>query len=208
MPDPGRNCEYTSGDWTIDSFRRELRLLGNARPIGGRAFDIIEILVRSAGQLVRKDELMSAAWNGAIVEDNALQFHISELRKALGGDRDMLKTEFGRGYRLLGEWTRKSIDAADDQVATRAAARATESFRHNVPASSSPLIGRTAALVELRNLVRDHRLITLIGSRTIEGTNSEPKMRDPRCSDPALLRTVRVANPDMRQAVHSHDLKP
>jgi hypothetical protein len=50
--------------------------------------------------------------------------------------------------------------------------------------------------------------MTLIGSRTIEGTKSDPKIRDSRCSDPALLRTVSVANPEIRQAVHSHDLEP
>ncbi len=73
-------------------------------PIGGRAFEIIEVLVQSAGELVTKNDLMGRVWPGAIVEDNTLQFHISAIRKALGADRGKLKTASGRGYRLLGAW--------------------------------------------------------------------------------------------------------
>ena len=78
---------------------------GSAVPIGSRAFEIIETLVRSAGELVTKDDLMRRVWPGVIVEDNTVQVHISAIRKALGTDRDMLKTVSGRGYRLLGGWT-------------------------------------------------------------------------------------------------------
>jgi hypothetical protein len=89
----------------IDLGRRELRLRGTAIPIGGRAFEIIEVLVRAGGEMVGKYDLMSRVWPGAIVEDNTLQFHISAIRRALGADRELLKTVSGRGYRLLGAWT-------------------------------------------------------------------------------------------------------
>jgi DNA-binding winged helix-turn-helix (wHTH) protein len=36
-----------------------------------------------------------------VSEDN-LKVHISALRKALGADRDFIRTEFGRGYRFTG----------------------------------------------------------------------------------------------------------
>jgi TolB-like protein len=62
-------------------------------------------LVRSAGELVTKDEIMRRVWSGAIVEESTLQVHISAIRKALGPDRGLLKTAFGRGYRLTGSWT-------------------------------------------------------------------------------------------------------
>ena len=48
---------------------------------------------------------MDRVWPGMIVEDNTLQVHISAVRKALGEYRDLLKTEAGRGYRLIGTWT-------------------------------------------------------------------------------------------------------
>src|SRR5216684_7262251 len=101
----GRRLVYESGEWEVDLARRELRARGVPVPIGGRAFEIVEVLVRSAGEIVTKSDLMGRVWPGAIVEDNTLQFHISAIRKALGPDRGMLKTASGRGYRLLGAWT-------------------------------------------------------------------------------------------------------
>src|SRR3984957_10917245 len=101
----GRQLVYESGEWEVDLARRELRARGVPVPIGGRAFEIVEVLVQSAGELITKNDLMGRVWPGAIVEDNTVQFHISAIRKALGRDRGLLKTASGRGYRLLGAWT-------------------------------------------------------------------------------------------------------
>src|SRR6202051_2473423 len=123
---------------------------GGAVPIGNRAFEIIEVLVQSAGELVTKNDLMGRVWPGAIVEDNALQFHISAIRKALGPDRGMLKTVSGRGYRLLGAWTfrqeKTSTAATMDLDPVRSPA---EPFQTNVPAAASDLVGRTIAVQHL-----------------------------------------------------------
>src|SRR5580658_1179467 len=95
---------YKSGEWEVDLARRELRSRGIVVPLGGRAFEILAVLVQSAGDLVHKYDLMNRVWPGAAVEENTLQAHISAVRKALGPDRKMLKTVAGRGYRLLGSW--------------------------------------------------------------------------------------------------------
>src|SRR5258707_14012963 len=87
-----------------------MRGRGISGPVGGRAFEIIEVLVQSAGELVTKSDLSARVWPGAIVGDNTLQFHISAIRKAFGRDREMLKTASGRGYRLLGAWTCRPED--------------------------------------------------------------------------------------------------
>jgi DNA-binding winged helix-turn-helix (wHTH) protein len=108
MPAQGRLLVYATGQWEIDLERRELRTRGAAVPLGGRAFEIIEVLIKSVGELVTKDELLSRIWPGATVEENTLQVHISALRKALGPDRGMLKTISGRGYRLLGTWATRA----------------------------------------------------------------------------------------------------
>src|ERR1700733_13957551 len=46
---------YAREQWEIDLGRRELRSGGAAVPLGSRAFEIVEVLVRSASQLVTKD---------------------------------------------------------------------------------------------------------------------------------------------------------
>ncbi len=103
MPEQGLSA-YESRGWEINLARRELRLRGKPVPLGGRAFDIIEVLIQSAGELVTKDDLMSRVWPDLTVGDNTLHVHLSAVRKALGPDRWMLKTTTGRGYRLLGDW--------------------------------------------------------------------------------------------------------
>ncbi len=50
------------------------------------------------GSLVTKDELLSRVWPGIVVAEENLKVQISALRKALGEDRDFIRTEFGRGY--------------------------------------------------------------------------------------------------------------
>src|SRR5262245_1730170 len=105
VPEQHLKPVYAYQDWEIDLARRELRLRGAPVPIGSRAFEIIGVLVEAAGDTIDKYDLMGRVWPGAIVEENTLQFHISAIRKAFGPDREMLKTAFGRGYRLLGKWT-------------------------------------------------------------------------------------------------------
>ena len=67
---------YASDECEIDLARRELRILGSLVPVGGRAFEIIEVLVQVCGELATKDELLNACiWPGAIVGENALHVH-------------------------------------------------------------------------------------------------------------------------------------
>ena len=158
----GRRPVYRSGPWEVDLARRELRADGVTVPLGRRAFDIIEVLVQSAGELVTKDDLMDRVWAGSIIEENTLQVHISAVRKALGADRGMLKTASGRGYRLLGEWTVGPLTIVDP-VSLVAARMPLQSPLSNLPAAASRLIGRGAAAQHLRDLLSGHRAVTLTG---------------------------------------------
>jgi len=154
---------YESGEWEVDLARRELRARGVPVPIGGRAFEIIEVLVQSAGELVTKNDLSARIWPGAIVEDNTLQFHISAIRKALGSDRGILKTASGRGYRLLGAWTSRESTSSVDSMDLEPMRSPAEPFQTNLPAAASELVGRTNAVQHLRGLLSAYRVVTLTG---------------------------------------------
>src|SRR6202171_2199052 len=104
MPGQDRRPVYKFDAWEIDLARREMRLNGGATDVGSRAFEIVEVLVQSAGEMIDKYDLMNRVWPGAAVEENTLQAQISAIRRALGPDRGLLKTIAGRGYRLLGDW--------------------------------------------------------------------------------------------------------
>jgi DNA-binding winged helix-turn-helix (wHTH) protein len=81
---------------------RQRQLVADARRIelGARAFDLLLVLLEADGSLVTKDELLSRAWPGIVVAEENLKVQIFALRKALGEDRDFIRTEIGRGYRF------------------------------------------------------------------------------------------------------------
>ena len=154
---------HASGECEIDLARRELRVLGSLAPVGARAFEIIEVLARSAGEIVTKDEMMDRIWPGTIVSENTLQVHAVAVRKALGPYRSLLKTESGRGYRLLGDWTARRHDAAKPPAGLQRMRVDGFSPVTNFPAIATRLIGRTAALARLRDLMSAYRVVTLTG---------------------------------------------
>jgi DNA-binding winged helix-turn-helix (wHTH) protein len=80
--------------------RRQLVADGVPIELGTRAFDLLLALVEADGSLVTKEELMSRVWPGIVVAEENLKVQISTLRKALGEDRDLIRTEFGCGYRF------------------------------------------------------------------------------------------------------------
>jgi predicted ATPase/DNA-binding winged helix-turn-helix (wHTH) protein len=143
--------------------RGELRLAGHAVPIGGRALEIVEVLVQSGGQLVTKRDLMHRIWPGATVEENTLHVHMTAIRKALGPDRGMLKTASGRGYRMLGTWTPRPDHRAAGPAAAEPVPAAAQPRPTNLPATTSNLIGRGTAVEQVGDLLLAYRTVSLVG---------------------------------------------
>jgi predicted ATPase/DNA-binding winged helix-turn-helix (wHTH) protein len=182
---------YELGEWEVDLARRELRARGVPVPISGRAFDIIEVLVQSSGELVTKDDLSARVWPGAIVEENTLQVHISAIRKALGPDREMLKTASGRGYRLLGAWiSRQVCTSSVDSIDLEPVPSPAEPFPTNLPAAASELVGRANAVQHLCGLLSAYRVVTLTGTGGIGKTRLA--MEVARDLFPSLQSDVRL----------------
>jgi DNA-binding winged helix-turn-helix (wHTH) protein len=80
--------------------RRQLLADGVPVELGTRAIDLLMVLIEADGALVTKDELLARVWRGIFVDVTNLKVQVCELRKALGEDRDFIRTEFGRGYRF------------------------------------------------------------------------------------------------------------
>ncbi|TCR63021.1 winged helix-turn-helix domain-containing protein [Bosea sp. BK604] len=142
-----------------------------AAPLGGRAFEILEVLSQAQGELVTKDELLDRVWGTAAVSENLLQVHISAVRKALGSYRSLLKTQSGRGYRLLGDWGIELEPAPQPSAArTRHAQEPPAETRSNLPVLITDLIGRDAALPHVCGLLSAYRIVTLSGAGGIGKT--------------------------------------
>jgi DNA-binding winged helix-turn-helix (wHTH) protein len=144
------------GRFQLDMHRREMFADEVPVPIGGRAFDVLIALIEARGQLVTKDELLSRVWPATVVEENTLQFQISMLRKALGPDRDFIKTICGRGYRFIAE-----ISTLPDPGAASLAQRPDSPPSAIPPGPTSDLTDPEAILAELADLVVTNRLTAL-----------------------------------------------
>ena len=162
---------YAWERWEIDLGRRELRSAGALVPLGSRAFEILEVLVRSASELVTKDHLMQRVWPGAIVGESTLHVHISAIRKALGEERHLLKTTQGRGYRLLGSWTVRQRDLNHPPLAPEPRRDSPALPLTNCPAAVTPLVGRADAVRRVCDVVSAYRVVTLTGPGGIGKTS-------------------------------------
>jgi predicted ATPase/DNA-binding winged helix-turn-helix (wHTH) protein len=171
VPEASASLVYAHEQWEIDLGRRELRSRGIPVPLGGRAFDVVSVLVQSASEFVTKDRLMQRVWPGAVVGEGTIHVHISAVRKALGPDRDLLKTASGRGYRLLGSWTPQQREGTVAPIYSPLTRTPGAPPPNNFPPLITRLIGRTAACQLVRDLVSAYRVVTLTGPGGIGKTS-------------------------------------
>jgi TolB-like protein/class 3 adenylate cyclase/DNA-binding winged helix-turn-helix (wHTH) protein len=85
----------------IDVDRGELRVEGRAVAIRPKTFALLIYLAQHPGRLLARDELVQAVWRDVIVTDDSLVQCVSELRSALGDQRQqVIRTVPRRGYML------------------------------------------------------------------------------------------------------------
>ena len=101
-------------------FREDERGVFAPLAIGSRALDVLAVLIERPGDLVSRDEIMSAVWPETVVEDSNLPVQIRALRRVLDQGRaegSCLQTVAGRGYRLVATVTRRAADVVSDTAA-------------------------------------------------------------------------------------------
>jgi TolB-like protein/DNA-binding winged helix-turn-helix (wHTH) protein len=132
------------GRYRLLPHRRELHADGAVVQLGGRAFDVLMVLIEARGALVTKDEIMTRVWPDTVVEENNLVVQISALRKALGEDRDLIRTVSGRGYRFIAEIRSLIADPGGELgLEPRVAREASTSISaSNLPSPVPSLLGR------------------------------------------------------------------
>jgi DNA-binding winged helix-turn-helix (wHTH) protein len=113
--------------FSILSGARQLLADGSPVPIGSRAFDLLVVLAEARGTVVTKEVIFRRVWPSTVVEESNLRFQMACLRKALGRDRDVIKTITGRGYLLAAD--------VDENVPGEQRAARVETARHPVMAN-------------------------------------------------------------------------
>ena len=87
------------GGVRIDPAARETTIEGRRIDLTSIEFDLLELLIRSAGRIISRNELMASLYQRpASPFDRALDVHVSHVRKKLGDRGDLICTVRGSGY--------------------------------------------------------------------------------------------------------------
>src|SRR5690606_37144771 len=90
-------------DLELDLLRREVRRGDATIELQPREFQLLEFLLRHAGQVVTRTMLLEGVWDYHFdPQTNVIDVHISRLRAKIdrGFDKPLLHTIRGVGYRL------------------------------------------------------------------------------------------------------------
>jgi two-component system, OmpR family, response regulator len=94
------------GDLRMDLLRREVHRAGRRIDLQPREFQLLEFLMRHAGQVVTRTMLLEGVWDYHFdPQTNVIDVHVSRLRSKIDRDfaKPLLHTVRGVGYRLDGE---------------------------------------------------------------------------------------------------------
>jgi hypothetical protein len=127
--------------------------------------DILTYLADRPGEVIAKQELMDHVWSDVTVEEGSLRVHVAAIRKALGdgqfGNRYIANIK-GRGYSFVGIVVRLEDGKGGGSNSPN--------FQGRLAAQPLMLIGREAAVSEVRNWIRQAQFVTLLGPGGIDKT--------------------------------------
>ena len=172
---------YSAGEIVLDLDRGCLLRRGQEVKLRRQAFRVLVFLIERHGRLVGKEDLTRAIWPDTFVSDDSLTKCITEIRKALDDDRHRLvKTVPRRGYIFdapvepRGFESQLSPAAADipragsapeGEAPPRGAVLTFPKRKtDNLPEPLTSFIGREHELTDVAALLREHRLVTLVGA--------------------------------------------
>ena len=101
-PEAGGTIEI--GDVRLDPAKREVRRGGNPLELSRKEFDVLELLMRDAGTVVKRERLIEQVWDtNWFGSTKTLDVHVSSVRRKLGDDASeprYLHTIRGVGFRF------------------------------------------------------------------------------------------------------------
>jgi predicted ATPase/DNA-binding winged helix-turn-helix (wHTH) protein len=126
-------------------------------PLGGRAMDILIVLVEQANTVVGRVTLIERVWPNGRAEQVSLRVHISALRKALDQSdpgRRYIANVAGRGYSFVVPVTSLSPPTSED---------INPSSKSRLPARLMRMLGRTHALATIQTKLNEQKFVTIVG---------------------------------------------
>ncbi len=160
----GGSSTFAFGPFRLFAAERRLEKDGKPVRLGGRALDLLIILVERAGEVVANRDLLDGVWHDVTVDESSLRFHVKNLRRALGDslpDTRYVTNVSGRGYCFAARVER--LDRAAPSGSGAGSDTASFDARPNLPTRAGTIVGRTDNIEAIsRELVR-RRLVTIAG---------------------------------------------
>ncbi|HBD07185.1 MAG TPA: DNA-binding response regulator [Syntrophobacteraceae bacterium] len=104
-------AKFTVGDIEVDMGSRKVHRSGQIVPLTTVEFDLLEILIRSAGTIVTKEDLSQIVLGRRLSPyDRSIDVHISNLRRKIGDETGPGKSERIRTIRGVGYQYARSQD--------------------------------------------------------------------------------------------------
>ena len=98
----GEPAPVEVGDLRLDLRARRVVRDGAELPLTAREFALLAFLIRRAGRIVSKADILSGVWHDAFEGDpNVVEVYVARLRRKLGDGGARIETVRGMGYRLL-----------------------------------------------------------------------------------------------------------
>jgi DNA-binding winged helix-turn-helix (wHTH) protein len=148
---------FRFGPFNLSVAERLLKRGEEALSIGGRAFDLLSVLVERAGEVISHKELIARAWPDVTVEEANLRVHISALRKVLGDGLDgarYISNVAGRGYCFVAAVARTLPQPASTDIVSRT---------HNLPARLATMLGLDRTMRQLLTKLTTCRFVSIVG---------------------------------------------
>lgn len=106
---------WSFGNAEFDEARWQLRVAGQDVELEHKPLEVLQYLLRHAGEAVTKDELLASVWTGRIVVEAVLTNAVGKLRRALADEaQDIIATLPKVGYRLAAPVARKAVEFLPD----------------------------------------------------------------------------------------------
>lgn len=179
-PDNSSGLLWRFGQVEFNELTQELRVSGKLVPLERKPLDVLVYLLRHAGEVVTKNDLLDNVWPGRVVVDAATTVAIGKIRQAISDEsQTLIKTLHGHGYRLVAPVSCEQIPRVSADAA------ANENVEHGAIGESLP-----AALAQLP----ERRQITAVSCSIYDATNTFTEA-DPETYHNLALKVLNLAEP-------------
>jgi len=105
------------GAYRLNTQKGRLYHLDQPLDLEPQIYGILELLITRHGEIVSRDDIIDAVWDGRLVSNNVIDNRIKSARAAIGDsgkDQRYIKTYPNRGYKFIG--TIKAVDETKEAV--------------------------------------------------------------------------------------------